>query len=139
MKAKINLDIYAKSTKAIAAGQLPIYIRLTVNGNRFEFSSKKFMEPSRWSPEFSKIKGNSEEARSINDYLNLMKSKVFDNQMIIIHKNEDLNLENFKSKILGTQQRECLIITIYQNHDDKIEEINGNGHAYGTLDDSKYL
>jgi site-specific recombinase XerD len=134
MKAKINLHIYAKSTKANAAGQLPIYIRLTVNGNRFEFSSKKFIEPSRWSPEFSKIKGNSEEARSINDYLNLMKSKVFDIQMELIHKNEDLNLENFKSRILGTQQRERMIIPIYQNHNDKIEELIGNGYAYGTLE-----
>ena len=41
MKAKITLHIYAKTTKANAAGQLPIYIRLTVDGQRFEFSSKK--------------------------------------------------------------------------------------------------
>lgn len=33
MKAKITLHIYAKTTKANAAGQLPIYIRLTVDGN----------------------------------------------------------------------------------------------------------
>ena len=41
MKAKITLHIYAKTTKANAAGQLPIYIRLTVDGQPFEFSSKK--------------------------------------------------------------------------------------------------
>ncbi|WP_306426670.1 hypothetical protein [Flavobacterium psychrophilum] len=33
MKAKITLHIYAKTTKANAAGQLPIYIRLTVDEN----------------------------------------------------------------------------------------------------------
>lgn len=134
MKAKITLHIYAKTTKANASGQLPIYIRLTVDGQRFEFSSKKFIEKPKWSPELSKMKGNSEEARTINNYLDLMKSKVFDIQMELIHKNEELSLENFKSRILGTHQRERMIIPIYQNHNDKIEDLIGNGYAYGTLE-----
>jgi site-specific recombinase XerD len=134
MKAKITLHIYAKTTKANTAGQLPIYIRLTVDGQRFEFSSKKFIEKSKWSPELSKMKGSSEEARTINNYLDLMKSKVFDIQMQLIHKNEELSLENFKSRILGTHQRERMIIPIYQNHNDKIEDLIGNGYAYGTLE-----
>ena len=134
MKAKITLHIYAKTTKANASGQLPIYIRLTVDGQRFEFSSKKFIEKSKWSAELSKMKGSSEEARTINNYLDLMKSKVFDIQMELIHKNEELSLENFKSRILGTHQRERMIIPIYQNHNDKIEDLIGNGYAYGTLE-----
>ena len=134
MKAKITLHIYAKTTKANAAGKLPIYFRLTVDGQRFEFSSKKFIEKSKWSSEQSKMKGSSEEARTINSYLDLMKSKVFDIQMELIHKNEELSLENFKSRILGTHQRERMIIPIYQNHNDKIEELIGNGYAYGTLE-----
>ena len=134
MKAKITLHIYAKTTKANVAGQLPIYIRLTVDGQRFEFSSKKFIEKCKWSPELSKMKGSSEEARTLNNYLDLMKSKVFDIQMELIHKNEELSLENFKSRILGTNQRERMIIPIYQNHNDKIEELIGNGYAYGTLE-----
>ncbi|MFV5686081.1 site-specific integrase [Flavobacterium sp. GB2R13] len=134
MKAKITLHIYAKTTKANAAGQLPIYIRLTVDGQRFEFSSKKFIEKSKWSPELSKMKGASEGARTLNNYLDLMKSKVFDIQMELLHKNEDLSLENFKSRILGTHQRERMLIPIFQNHNDKIEELIGNGYAYGTLE-----
>ena len=134
MKAKITLHIYAKTTKANATGQLPIYIRLTIDGQRFEFSSKKFIEKSKWSPELSKMKGSTEEARTINNYLDLMKSKVFDIQMELIHKNEELSLENFKSRILGTHQRERMIIPIYQNHNDKIDELVGNGYAYGTLE-----
>jgi site-specific recombinase XerD len=134
MKEKITLHIYAKTTKANAAGKLPIYFRLTVDGQRFEFSSKKFIEKSKWSSELSKMKGSSEQARTINSYLDLMKSKVFDIQMGLIHKNEELSMENFKSRILGTHQRERMIIPIYQNHNDKIEELIGNGYAYGTLE-----
>jgi hypothetical protein len=40
MKTKITLHFYTKSTKMNADGKLPIYVRLTVNGQRLEFSSK---------------------------------------------------------------------------------------------------
>jgi site-specific recombinase XerD len=134
MKAKITLHIYAKTTKANAAGKLPIYFRLTIDGKRFEFSTKKFIEKSKWSPELSKMKGHSEETRTINSYLDLMKSKIFDIQMELIHKNEELSLENFKSRIVGNHQLARMIIPIYQNHNDKIKELIGNGYAYGTLE-----
>ena len=134
MKAKITVHIYAKTSKANKNGQLPIYFRLTVNGERFEFSTKKFIEKSKWSTEQSKMKGNSEEARTINNYLDLIKSKVFDIQMVLLHKNEDLTIENFKSKLTGAQERERMIIPIYQSHNDKIKDLIGNGYAYGTLE-----
>ena len=98
MKTKITLHFYAKSTKANANGLLPIYVRLTVDGKRLEFSTKKFVEKSKWSSELAKMKGTTEEARSINSYLDLMKSKVLDAQMELLHRNETLSIENFKNK-----------------------------------------
>jgi len=134
MKAKITVHVYAKTSKANKKGQLPIYFRLTVNGERFEFSTKKFIEKSKWSAEQSKMKGNSDEARSLNNYLDLIKSKVFDIQMELLHKNEELSIENFKSRLTGTHERERMIIPIYQSHNDKIKDLIGNGYAYGTLE-----
>lgn len=134
MKAKITVHIYAKTSKANKSGQLPIYFRITVNGERFEFSTKKFIEKSKWSSEQSKMKGNSDEARSLNNYLDLIKSKVFDIQMELLHKNEELSIENFKSRLTGTHERERMIILIYQSHNDKIKDLIGNGYAYGTLE-----
>ena len=43
-------------------------------------------------------------------------------------------MENFKSRILGTYQRGIIIIPIYHNHNDKIEDLIGNGYAYGKLE-----
>jgi hypothetical protein len=45
MNAKITLHFYAKSTKANTLGLFPIYVRLTVDGKRFEYSTKKFINP----------------------------------------------------------------------------------------------
>ena len=134
MKTKITLHFYAKSTKANAAGLLPIYVRLTVGGKRLEFSTKKFVEKSKWSPELCKMKGTTEEARSINSYLDLMKTKVFNAQMELMHRNENLTIENFKEKLLGTEQRQRMLIPIFQDHNNKIKELVGKEYAPGTLE-----
>ncbi len=134
MKTKITLHFYAKSTKANANGLLPIYVRLTVDGKRLEFSTKKFVEKSRWSNELSKMKGTTEEARSINSYLDLMKSKVLDAQMELLHRNEILSTENFKNKLLGIEERQRMLVPIFQDHNNKIKELVGKEYAPGTLE-----
>ncbi|MCD9575490.1 site-specific integrase [Flavobacterium soyae] len=134
MKAKVNLHFYAKSTKVNAKGQFPIYVRLTVNGDRTEFSTKKFIDPSRWSSEASKMKGTTEEARSINSYLDLMKSKVLDIQMELIHKGEDLSIDNFKDKLFGSEEKQRMLVPIFQDHNNKIKELVGKEYAPGTLE-----
>ena len=78
MKTKVSILFYAKRAKASVNGLVPIYTRITINGKRIELSSNRFVEMSKWSTEAGKMKGNSEEARTINSYLDLMKSKVFD-------------------------------------------------------------
>jgi site-specific recombinase XerD len=134
MKTKITLHFYAKSTKANANGLLPIYVRLTVDGKRLEFSTKKFVEKSKWSSELSKMKGTTDEARSINSYLDLMKSKVLDAQMELLHRNETLSIENFKNKLLGTEERQRMLVPIFQDHNNKIKELVGKEYAPGTLE-----
>ena len=134
MKAKVTLHFYAKSTKANTSGQFPIYIRLTVNGNRLEFSTKKFVDSNRWSADLAKMKGTTEEARSINSYLDLMKSKVLDIQMELIHKNQDVNIENFKSKLFGLEEKQRMLVPIFQDHNNKIKELVGKEYASGTLE-----
>ena len=134
MKTKITLHFYAKSTKANSNGLLPIYVRLTVDGKRLEFSTKKFVEKSKWSSELSKMKGTTEEARSINSYLDLMKSKVLDAQMVLLHRNEALTIENFKDKLLGNEERQRMLVPIFQDHNNKIKELVGKEYAHGTLE-----
>ena len=36
--------------------------RITINGRRLDNSTGKFVDPSKWHPEMSKMRGNSEEA-----------------------------------------------------------------------------
>jgi site-specific recombinase XerD len=134
MKAKTTLHFYAKSTKANSAGLFPIYVRLTVDGKRFEYSTKKFIQPSKWSNELSRMKGNSEEARSINNLLDFIKNRINDIQFELLKDNISLNIEEFKNRILGAKERERLLIPIFKEHNRKMKELVGLEYAEGTLE-----
>lgn len=134
MKTKVSILFYAKRAKANVNGLVPIYTRITINGKRIELSSNRFVEISKWSTEAGKMRGNSEEARSINSHLDMLRIQIIDMQMELVHKKIPVTTETLKSKILGVDERERMIIPIYQNHNDKIEELIGNGYAYGTLE-----
>jgi site-specific recombinase XerD len=134
MKTKVSILFYAKRAKANVSGLIPIYTRITINGKRIELSTNRFVEITKWSAEAGKMKGNSIEARSINSHLDMLRIQIIDMQMELVHKKIPVTAETLKSKILGIDEKERMIIPIYQNHNDKIEDLIGNGYAYGTLE-----
>lgn len=134
MNSKVTLHFYAKSTKANGNGLLPIYVRLTIDGKRFEYSTKKFIEPSKWSSELSKMKGSSEEARSINNLLDFTRNRINEIQFELLKDGVSLNIDEFKNRLLGIKERERLLIPIFTEHNRKIKELVGTEYASGTLE-----
>nr|WP_315398103.1 Arm DNA-binding domain-containing protein [uncultured Sphingobacterium sp.] len=76
MSNQVSVYIYARAVKANTAGLHPIYVRITIQGKRTEFSTKKFITPSKWDQKTMKMKGPTEETRSINSYLDTVKNKL---------------------------------------------------------------
>ena len=134
MKTKVSTLFYAKKAKAAANGLIPIYMRITINGKRIELSTNRFVEISKWSTEAGKMKGTSEEARSINNHLDLLKSQIRDAEMELIHKKIALTTETIKSKLLGVDERARMLVPIFQDHNNKIKELVGKEYAPGTLE-----
>ncbi|MEC4050953.1 phage integrase SAM-like domain and Arm DNA-binding domain-containing protein, partial [Flavobacterium sp. SUN046] len=134
MNAKITLHFYAKSTKANTSGLVPIYVRVTIDGKRFEFSTKKFINISKWSSEQSRMKGNSEEARSINNLLDFTKNRINDIQYEILKDGKKINIEDFKNKLFGIKEKDRTLLPIFLDHNNKIKELIGSEYAPGTYE-----
>ena len=74
MNAKVSVLFYAKKSKAVSLAKVPIYLRITVNGKRAEFSTGKNVVLDKWCSIQSRQKGSSEEARTLNKYLDVLNS-----------------------------------------------------------------
>jgi site-specific recombinase XerD len=134
MQSKISILFYAKRAKSTSDGLVPIYLRVTVNGQRIEQSTKRYVEPIKWSSEQGKMKGNSEEARALNTYLDILKAKVYDIQKEIIHDGEVANFENIRNKLLGLETRKRMLVPIFEDHNKKVEALLNDEFAPGTLE-----
>ena len=77
MNTKLSILFYIKRAKTTSQGKSPIYLRVTVDSRRTEFSIKRFVETYKWSSEQNKMKGKSEESRTLNTYLDILKSRIY--------------------------------------------------------------
>jgi site-specific recombinase XerD len=134
MNSTVSILFYIKRAKINVDGVCPIYTRVTINSKRFEFSTNKFISPDKWSTEGAKVKGNSEDARAINNQLDIIKNQIMDAEKKLYKKEIEINSENLKNELFGIKQRERLLIPIFTEHNRKIKELVGSEYAPGTLE-----
>lgn len=132
MKHKMSILFYVKSSKASKNGLLPIYQRITINGTRIELSTSKFVEKSKWNSAAGKIKGNSEEARLINSYLDILQSKAYETEKWMVNNNQEINAQTFKNKFLGIEERQRKLLVIFEDHNKKMKELVGKEFSINT-------
>jgi hypothetical protein len=63
MKTKISLLFYLKKPKNYQKGPVPIYLRITVESKRAEFTTGRECESSRWKAVAGRV------VKSVNAYL----------------------------------------------------------------------
>ena len=134
MNTTVSILFYIKRAKVNSNGVCPIYVRVTIDAKRFEFSANKSVSPDQWSSEGSKVKGGNKEARLINDHLDYLKNKVFEAEKRLFRKDLEVTSENLKNEIFGANDRKRMLIPIFQDHNNKIKELVGKEYAPGTLE-----
>jgi hypothetical protein len=78
-------------------------------------------------------KGSSEECKSLNFYLKTFEQKVYDTYYTLIRDSESVSCEILKNILLGRDQKNRMLIPIFQDHNNKIEKLVGREYAKRTL------
>lgn len=134
MQAKVSILFYAKRAKATTAGLIPIYLRVTIDGQRIEISTKRYVEAAKWSIQQGRMKGSSGDAHSINTYLDILRGKVYDYQKELVHEGKLITAETMRNKLLGTEIKSRMLVPIFENHNNQIEALLNVEFATGTLE-----
>ena len=113
---------------------MPIYQRITINGERFDMSTGIFIEEDKWLSEAGKIKGNTEEARIINGQLEMLRATIYETEKKLFMNQVPITFESFKNEYQGKRERERMLIPIFEEHNCKIKELVGYEYAPGILE-----
>jgi site-specific recombinase XerD len=132
MNKTFGLLFYVKRAKIDSNGKAPIYVRITVDGIRSELSIKRSVEIERWNTEAGKVKGNSEEVKSINTYIDVVRNKIYDHHKRLIDANKKVTAEAIKNSFLGIGEKEKTLVSIFQYHNKQVKALIGKEFAAGT-------
>lgn len=133
MKVKVSVLFYIRKSKTKSSSHAPIYMRITVNGARAEFSTGKIVEISKWHPVLTRMRGNSEEARVINNHLDILKSTVLEIENKFVINGETFDAEDIKNSLLGNNKEGRSLLPIFEDHNAKMEKLIGKEYALATL------
>ena len=97
MKTKVSVLFYTRKSKTKSTSHAPIYMRITINGSRAEFSTGKMVEISKWNSSTTRMRGNSGEARVINNHLDILKSTVLEIENKFVINGEAFDAEDIKT------------------------------------------
>ena len=133
MSTNYSLLFYLKKPKNYVSGAKPIYMRITINGSVCEISTGKNCDPSRWNPNANRSKGNTEEVKTLNSYLEMLNLKVAAIHLEILKMGEIPTVELLKAKITGKSENQRTLMTVLKDHNHKMESLLGNGFRENTL------
>lgn len=132
MDTKLSILFYSKTSKKNKDGLVPIYLRVTINGVRFEQTTQRYISSEKWSVDTGHAKGNTEEARSINSFLDALKQRVYTYQREIIMEGLPVDCENFRRKWLGIKEKVFTLLEVFKKHNDQMFELIGSDCSKST-------
>jgi len=130
-KNTFAVSFFVRNDKKDSNGKLPIYMRITVNGERAELSTQRKIEPTRWN-KAGQAKGNKDDIKSLNNYLDILKNKVYDIRADLIQKNQLVTAEVIKNEYNGIGKQTKKLSEVFEYHNQKVKELVGYDYAQAT-------
>jgi site-specific recombinase XerD len=133
-KQTFSILFYIVKSKQNENGEAPIYARITVDGVRSELSINRVIHIDRWESSAGKVKGTKEDARSINEHIDTIRTKLNDHQNTLIKNNKLVTASSIKNSYLGISEKKLTLIELFNYHNQQMEEKINIEFAKGTLD-----
>lgn len=133
MKNKIVTRFYVKEKKKDSKGEAPIYLRITINGERAEISTARRINPGLWDKVSEKALGKSESARVINSTLNTILGKVEKHFSGHDVKDERISVYQIINELKGKSENQMTLVKAYNDHINSMEKLVGIQYEANTI------
>jgi len=134
MTKSFALLFQLKRSKVHSSGNVPIYLRITIERSRVEIATKRSIHPEIWNVVAQKAMGNSDEARSINKHLKTLEQKAYEAYREMIERKAPITAQTFKDKLNGIEEADPtrMLVKIFEDHNKQIEALIGKEYAPAT-------
>jgi len=133
-RTSFSVIYFVKRTRSLRTGELPIYARITINGERAEFSTQTCVKEDQWDSVRNRMRGTSKESKDLNAHLEGIKAKLIEIKMDMENHKEDVTSYILRDRFMGIDQKCKTILTIFKEHNDKCKGLINKDFAPGTIE-----
>ena len=108
-------------------------IRITINGDLVQFSSKIDIEPHLWNTATARLNGRSQEAQQTNARLENIRSSIIQHYREISDCQVSVTAEKVRNAFLGIVTKGESLLQIFDKHIEDYEKLVGISKSKGTL------
>lgn len=127
-QTNFNLLFWVNASRA-KNNQVSVYARITVNGKRANISLKRKVIISEWNSSKGMAKGNKQESRLLNRFLDNVKNRIYEAHQELVKEKAFICSQSIKARFLGEDNEEYSLLTLIDYHNTQMSE----SLTYGTL------
>lgn len=129
----LSILFYLRRDKLNTSKEVPIYLRITVNGRRSEMSVQRTIDPDKWNREGGFAKGSRSEAKLLNEYLDAIRQKVYKAQKELMDENLPVTASALRNRVQGVDKKQHTLMGLFENHNKLMEAMVPEEYSPTTL------
>ena len=132
-KSNFSLVVYISRTKAKKNGEVPVLMKININGERVVMQLQRSIQPKDWDSKRAKVIGRSHEAREFNDYIDSVITRTRQKYSELITMYDTVTPQLLRDAVLGVNTAKAkMIIEIWEDHIEGLRKLIGKESTYAT-------
>jgi hypothetical protein len=115
MKSTFKILFYARKNQVNKAGQVGIMVRITVNGENAQFSSKLNVDPKLWNTNGNRGIGKTAQINQLNSVIDNIKASLFFHYREIERQEVYVTAEKVRNAFLGITVKRQMLLVVFKN------------------------
>jgi hypothetical protein len=125
MRSTFKVLFYLKRDKKKANGLIPLFCRITVDGQEARFGMKCDVNTKYWDVETGRATGRTVEAARINALVDNTKAAIYKVYRELQERDNYVTAEKVKNVFLGIESRHQTLLELFDRHNGERKELIG--------------
>lgn len=128
---------YLPKSKRLKSGEVPVYCRITLNGNRATFSTGIYVYEDCWNAKIKQVHPTDASAHLVNPRLFKIQEKVQQTYFKLESLNKEITATTLVDNLLNRKKKEekaRSLFALFENHNKKVKSLVPAEYAPGTYE-----
>jgi site-specific recombinase XerD len=133
MRSTFRILFYVRKNYVNKSGKVGIMVRITLNGEISQFSSKLDIDPKSWNTKSGRVIGKSSQANQLNATLDEIRASIVHHYREIERQESHVTAEKIRNTFLGVTVKKQMLLQIFRQHNDEMSKLVGVDKSKDTL------